>query len=133
MSLVKKFVVAIFAVFYLAISSGFTVHLHYCMGKLANLDLFQGNKNKCGICGMHKKNAKGCCKDEHKVVKFTHDQKSDDNTVIKIKQLTKLLPSVVVVEYSSVLSQTEYKERYNLPPPHFRSTPVFIRNCNFRI
>jgi len=129
----KKFIIAIFAVFYLVVSSGFTLHMHYCMGKLADLGLFDVQKDKCNACGMPKSKTSACCKDEHRVVKFTHDQKSGDNSNIKIKQLTKLLPPMVEVGYSSVLFQTACKLHYNLPLPHFRSAPVFLRNCNFRI
>ena len=129
----KKLIVAIFTVFYLVISSGFTLHFHYCMGKRAGWSLFRLNKEKCGVCGMHKSNSKGCCKDEHKTVKFTFDQKVSDNNVIKIQQLPQAATLPVVIEYSSALLQSEYSELNNLSPPHLRSVPVFIYNCTFRI
>jgi hypothetical protein len=129
----KKFLVAIFAVFYLVISSGFTLHFHYCMGKPAGWGLFPLDKDKCGICGMHKRNSKGCCKDENKTVKLTFDQKVSDNNIVKIQQLAQVAPAPLVAEYSSALFQPDYRELNNLSPPHLRSVPVFIYNCNFRI
>ena len=129
----KKAIIAILAVFYLVISSGFTLHFHYCMGKSAGWGLFPLDKNKCGICVMHKGNSNGCCKDEKKSVKFTFDQKLTDNSIAKIQQLTSVAPLPLAVEYSSVLSRSEHKELNNLSPPHFRSVPVFIYNCDFRI
>jgi hypothetical protein len=129
----KKLIIAIFAVFYLAISSGFTLHFHYCMGKPAGWGLFRLDKDKCGVCGMHKGNSKGCCKDEHKTVKFTSDQKVTDNSIAKIQQFNEGAPFPLIVETTSTLSQLEYSNLNNLSPPHWRSVPVFIYNCNFRI
>ena len=41
----KKTIIAIVAFFYLVISSGFTVHIHYCMNKLAGWGLFHLDKD----------------------------------------------------------------------------------------
>ena len=58
----RRFFTAIFAVYYLAVASGVTVHSHYCMGKLASMDLFHSRKNPCP-CG-EKGEMPGCCKHE---------------------------------------------------------------------
>jgi hypothetical protein len=42
----KKILVSILAVFYLASSVGATVHLHYCMDKFINWSLLKGG-DKC--------------------------------------------------------------------------------------
>jgi len=74
----KKFFVAILAVLYLTSSSGATVHLHYCMGKLVKLGLSGSAIKKCPKCGMtqsHESAENGCCKDEQKQIKIEQDQK----------------------------------------------------------
>lgn len=129
----KKTVVAIFAVFYLAISSGFTVHMHYCMDKLAGWGLFHLDKDKCGVCGMHKGDTKGCCKDEHKSVRFVKDQKTTDNSSLKVQPVFLVLSAAVVSVCNDIHLQPVHRNLYNLSPPHLRSVPVFVRNCNFRI
>ena len=129
----KKLTVSIFAVFYLAISSGFTVHIHYCMNKVAGWNLFHSDKGKCGTCGMHKDDSKGCCKDEQKVVKFTNDQKLTDNSFTQIQQLSLAIITPVITDHDYLTTQSELTELFNLPPPYLRSVPVFVRNCNFRI
>ncbi len=129
----KRAVVAIFALFYLAVSSGFTVHLHYCMNRLAGWGLIHSNKDKCGVCGMHKGNAKGCCEDKHQVVKFTHDQKLTDNTFVKIQKLNLSVPEHEFPGNTCTSLLNETWELYNLPPPHLRSIPLFICFCNYRI
>jgi len=74
----KRVVVLLIAVLYLAVSSGFTIHTHYCMGKVVGVSLTEPSKDadRCDLCGMVKKPAgkKGCCHDEHKVVKSSSDQ-----------------------------------------------------------
>ena len=50
----KKFITAILAVLYLGTSSGATIHMHYCMGKLADWGLGHQNSKTCGNCGMEK-------------------------------------------------------------------------------
>jgi len=129
----KKIIIAIVAFFYLVISSGFTLHMHYCMNKLAGWGLFHLDKDKCGVCGMHKGDTKGCCKDEHKAVRFIKDQKVTDNSFVNIPPLTQALHLYIVSEYSLIDLQPEYNEFYDLPPPHLLSIPLFVRNCNFRI
>lgn len=128
----KKLLTAIFAVLYLIISSGFTLHFHYCMGKESGWSLFHINKNKCSICGMPKSHSKGCCKDETKTVKFSSDQKTTDQSGTKILQLT-TLTGFPVAEISSSIPQIEYRNLNNLSPPHWRSVSVFIYDCSFRI
>jgi hypothetical protein len=129
----KKIIIAIVAFFYLVISSGFTVHMHYCMNKLAGWGLFHSDKDKCGICGMHKGDTKGCCKDEHKAVRFINDQKVTDNSFVNTPPLAQALHIYIVSGYSIIDLQPEYYEFHDLPPPYLLSIPVFIRNCNFRI
>ena len=46
----KKFITAILAVLYLGTSSGATIHMHYCMGKLADWGLGHKNSKTCGQC-----------------------------------------------------------------------------------
>ena len=63
----KKAVVAILACLYLLVSTGATIHTHYCMGKLVDWGLSTKSTGKCSKCGMVKTKAdtdKGCCNDD---------------------------------------------------------------------
>jgi hypothetical protein len=82
---------------------------------------------------MHKGDSKGCCKDEHKVVRFIKDQKVSDNSFVKIFPAAPALPFTSVSEQITLSYYLACSDLYDLPPPHLRSIPVFIRNCNFRI
>ena len=51
----KKFLTSILAFLYLSTSMGATIHLHYCMGKLASWGLIDHERKNCAQCGMIKK------------------------------------------------------------------------------
>ena len=73
----KRLLVTILAILYLGTSTGATIHMHYCMGKLVDMKLWHSGRDKCGNCGMKKSKAcaKKCCKDEHKLVKLEKDHR----------------------------------------------------------
>ncbi|MBI2730617.1 MAG: hypothetical protein HYX40_07695 [Sphingobacteriales bacterium] len=80
----RKFILSLVAVLYIASSSGAVMHLHYCMNKLIGWELWESKseKNKCSKCGMSKSGKKKiCCKDENKFVKITKDQKAISGTI----------------------------------------------------
>ncbi len=51
----KKVLTTILAFVYLSTSMGATIHLHYCMGKLASWGLIDHESKNCTKCGMVKK------------------------------------------------------------------------------
>jgi len=56
--------------------------MHYCMGKLAEVQLWHNdNTKKCSKCGNEqgKTCSRDCCKDEHKTVKLEKDQEITEN------------------------------------------------------
>ena len=129
----KKFIVAIFSIFYLAISCGFTVHMHYCMGKLADWDLGHNKSKTCSKCGMEKSKEKdnGCCKDEQKFVKNVTDQKIAEAGLQMAKVLT--LP-VSFIEIPTIDFHVVTEENpVSHAPPRSGVIAVYIRNCVFLI
>ena len=75
----KKTFVFIFAFFYLGISCGFALDIHFCMGKFSSMEFYHSKKAKCGKCGMNTKNS--CCNDKVTVVKLTDNQQISSNTL----------------------------------------------------
>ena len=129
----KKFIVAIFSIFYLAISCGFTVHMHYCMGKLADWDLGHNKSKTCSKCGMEKSNEKdnGCCKDEHKFVKNVSDQKIAEAglQMAKVLTLTVSFIEIPTIDFHVVTEENPVSHA----PPRSGGVAVYIRNCVFLI
>ncbi len=129
----KKVLVTILAFTYLAVSSGATIHLHYCMGRLVGWDLGEHNKKQCDNCGMEKKENKGCCRDEHKTLQIEKDQKVTEATF----QFIAHTPAVLTVTYADLppvpVSSMTMGNAATHAPPAAAGVPVFLRNCNFRI
>ena len=128
----KKFLVTILALVYLASSSGAVVNLHYCMGKLKSWDLSHTSKNTCGNCGMEKAN-KSCCHDEQKQLQTAKDQQltvvdfqfcttSAATFIHDFAGLSILFPVAVLLPVAPVM-----------PPPGSGKVSIFIRQRNFRI
>ena len=127
----KKILVSILAVFYLASSVGATVHLHYCMDKFINWSLLKGDGDKCNKCGMEKDG--GCCKNENKFVKNNIDQKVAEAT-IQLKQKA-AVATPAVFTYTS-----EYHFNSIIQESHLSHTPlrsngvgIYILNSVFRL
>lgn len=131
----KKFITAILAVLYLGTSSGATIHMHYCMGKLADWGLGHQKSKTCGNCGMEKSDKKdnGCCKDEHKFLKDDSAQKVTEGNLQLIQLMATALPSANIhLPELALPSLTEESPNSNAPP-RTQGVPVYIRNCVFRI
>lgn len=129
----KKFLVTILALVYLTVSSGATVHLHYCMGKLIAWGLSDKKDGKCGTCGMMKAGHTGCCKDELKQIKIEKHQKAVESAfqflIISSDEVEAPSASLsLVYPSSSVLNNTTAHA-----PPRLGAVPIFVLNCNFRI
>lgn len=132
----KKILFTILAFFYLGVSSGATVHFHYCMGKLVNWGLTQAQKDSCELCGMSKKEIKenSCCKDDFKQAKIDNSKKS-------IPPVYQFKPAIVVLtnhifKYDPqqvILSNLAIPSAYSNAPPEKEHIAIFVRNCTYRI
>ena len=78
----KKFLVSLLAVLYLGMSSGIAMELHYCMGRLAGIEWFSSDNDRCGRCGIKEKKG-GCCSDEYKFVKLQDAHKQTGHDPLK--------------------------------------------------
>lgn len=131
----KKLITAILAVIYLGTSSGASVHMHYCMGKLADWGLGQNKSKTCSNCGMEKSEEKdnGCCKDEHKFVKNDTDQKATESVVLNfILQIIDVPVPFFLLSENPVSSITE-EYPISHAPPRSGTLPVYLLNRTFRI
>jgi len=129
----KTFLITITALVYLTVSSGATVNLHYCMGKLMSWDLSARSKSKCGSCGMEKSGHKGCCNDEQKTFKVDKDQKVTESS-FQFLSISSVAIAVTHTELPLIYSSTLLTDNPTAhAPPRFGGVPIFILNRNFRI
>ncbi|WP_298391775.1 hypothetical protein [Hydrotalea sp.] len=131
----KRFAAAILTVLYISTSVGAMVHMHCCMGKLAELGLGQKESKTCGNCGMKTSEAKekGCCRDEHKFIKNNTDQKATEAGL----QLSKLRATDLRTAFieSPSFNFTSISEDYpeSNAPPRSNGVAAFILNRTFLI
>jgi hypothetical protein len=128
----KKIIVGILAVLYLTVSSGVVMELHYCMGKLAGVELYGGDDDKCSRCGMTEKNS-GCCHDEFKIYKLEDAHKNVTNAISFYAGQVAIINNYV--DYSLWL-QPLRPASVQTPvhsPPDIGGPSVNIANCVFRI
>ncbi|WP_052273294.1 HYC_CC_PP family protein [Flavihumibacter solisilvae] len=122
----KKFIVAILAILYLGSITGAPVHLHYCMGKIADWSLGHAEKSgECSNCGMEKSTSSdnGCCKDEHKFIKGSIDQKLVESVQLMLVTAVPVNPIYVVLQAPATSNEVEILPHSNAPP---RSSKVDI-------
>jgi hypothetical protein len=129
---VKKFLVTILALLYLASVTGANIHLHYCMGELVSWKINEKHSpSKCSKCGMTSK--KGCCQDKQKFVKAEKDQKLVEVTLTQLKAPVTILDHTYY-GYTNTYSHLIIKAfPYSHAPPDKHNVPVYISNCVFRI
>ena len=127
----KKGIAAILLVFYFAFSSGVVINLHYCMSRFDSSKLGAAKSEVCSKCGMHTKDADGCCHDEVKLIKIQDDQQTAafsfsftppdaavDNTSFFTGQIIK--------SESKSFSLTDHS-------PPLSKQDTYLINCVFRI
>src|SRR4051812_8247477 len=71
----KKFFAVILFLVYGLSSSGMTLHLHYCCGKLKNVQLTPVEKKHCGTAKQHSV-SKPCCNEKEISLKLKGDYDS---------------------------------------------------------
>jgi hypothetical protein len=132
----KRLIVCILAILYIGSSTGATVHMHYCMGKLVDMGLWHGKKaGTCNKCGAKENSSckKKCCKDVHKTVKLDKDHKMAESAF----QFLALTPFDVPHHYYDLLqahfttSAQEYPVTNGPPRSSKIQTYIFLRT--FRI
>ena len=137
----KKVLATILAFLYLSTTMGATVHLHYCMGKLASWGLFDHGSKDCSFCGMPKKAIgkhcitakKACCKDEHKQINTDKYQKVAQSGYELLKVYPHALALYNTTQADYFISSFEIEFPTANAPPLTGKVPAFVLNCNFRI
>ena len=127
----KRFLIVIFALLYVGLSSGITLTLHHCMGKQVEVNMWQAETcNTCGAKYAHK----SCCSTETEFIKISDDQNVDQLQVIKHVPVAIAL----LFDLRNLYSLTETEQGTDFPiyadtPPEWSGTDRLIRHCTFLI
>ncbi|MEJ7677258.1 MAG: hypothetical protein WKG06_05170 [Segetibacter sp.] len=125
----KRFLVTILTVIYFTASTGATLHMHYCMGKVFSIDLTKA-KDDCSKCGM--KTSNHCCNDELKTVKLqdSHNAVTNDlNLSIPVAIVNDTKSSI----HSNISIVAPSFATNNNSPPVSSGRSLCIFNCIFRL
>ena len=130
----RKFVTAILAVLYLGTSSGATMHMHYCMGQLADWGMSNSKSKACPKCGMEQKDKvnKGCCSDQQQFIKDTSPQIFTENL-----QIFQLFSAAIPVSFIELTTLNILSENVEIPsshaPPRQHGVAIYISKRSFLI
>lgn len=122
------------ALFYLTVSSGLAMNIHYCMGKISSVTFgheADHNDGSCSKCGMSK-TENHCCTDEVQFVKLMDDQQASKN--IESISVTSIQLPVAIVSFNDPLqgnSIEPYLSYFSPPPPILNK--VYLAVNVFRI
>jgi len=123
----KRISAILFSSMYLLLTAGFTMNIHYCLGKIESVSIIPIADNCCcGNTGMDM----GCCGNEQMIFQFIPDDQmvQSENTVFKA-------PLLEIIEIASLRSiDHEDHERValkicNSPPPE--KIPIWLKYSNF--
>lgn len=130
----KKFFVTILSILYMASAMGATVHVHYCMGKIADFSLFHKEEDRCKKCGMKKaERSKGCCKDENKTFKINVHKQSTASYDFSHQPITPGFIPGYHTQSETVFFYYRQNAMNHIPPLICRKCPIYIKVRNFRI
>ena len=128
----KRFFIAILSLLYICTSTGATVHMHYCMGKLIGLELDYSAKSGCSNCGMSTKAQEGCCDNKQIQVKVDKEQQVTYNNISLFNPQIAIAPEYPIIDgllhNSAIIAHPSIHG-----PPLITHIPVYLFNCNFRI
>lgn len=128
----KKIVVLLLLLVYGSATMGTTVHIHYCMNKMAGWSLIDSNDHQCHTCGMEKKG--GCCKDSKTQIKLASDQQKAEISGAATFNSSQFCLLPIVSEYLLVpIAETNVGYLYHVSPPLLLKSvsPEFL--CVYRI
>jgi len=127
----KKLFLFCFSLLFIAASSGASINIHYCRGKVSAVSLSILPTPSCG-CGK-KATKKACCKNETKLVKMQDDARQpefvNDHSFKPVVALPlQYLPVIVPVE-----TNANSHSLYVTDPPDDASVPLYLRHRVFRL
>ena len=124
----KKVIVFILAFFYLGLTTGLAVNIHYCMGKIAGVDFNKIEDQECKTC----KTKMPCCGHFYQLVKVSdeHNQVPADNE-IKASEIQLHTFNNLVAQLTITVPQQQVFDSKS--PPLLHLPDIYLQNCVFRI
>ena len=133
----KRLFTIFLAIIYFAVSTGFSLHQHVCMGSVVDAS-FQpppAGSHACSKCGMETRSNRGCCSHKQTILKISDDNLAAKQLIFATPHLPAYPPSASFLLYKisaiPLSTAASVVASVDLPPP--LGVQVFLRNQNFRI
>tara|TARA_R110002050_G_scaffold53783_4_gene122145 strand:+ start:5298 stop:5741 length:444 start_codon:yes stop_codon:yes gene_type:complete len=122
----KKAVATILSVFYLLVTVGLAVDVHYCSGKIASVQLFSETNSCCGADGDCSTN---CCHYASQVIQFEEPQTLRSNFRLNTEQ------PVAQLAISALVHSPDFSTKQDFPIinnafSHPPNEPVWLLLCS---
>jgi hypothetical protein len=125
LQIMKRIAVIFFALFYLLVTTGLTLDVHYCGGKVVDIEVL-GNADHCCSkvkTSCHKQEKNKCCKDETVVVQL------DQWQIVSSLSSLEVIPVVVAnflpsTQIRDLPTASLHQSFYDLPPP--KQQPLWL-------
>lgn len=131
---IKQKIALSLAVFYAVSVIGLSLSLHFCGGKLANVQLFS-NEISCKLCKdipAEKKKDDGCCKNTEVSVKVKDSHQTEAQIQMPKLFSIQLFISPAIFEFLSNISPDFFSKISNKAPPLSSRVALHVFNCVFR-
>lgn len=131
----KKFLVTILTILYVAASVNAGVTLHYCCDRLSSVSVdFGQSVGKLAVCKMqHGYKRKNCCKDEFKQLKVSRAQNVSSSVTLPAVHFVAIspasFPEIRTPDFPSVIRGNFSAHS----PPLLSEIPAYLLHCTFLI
>jgi len=129
--MLKKFIVAILLIVYGISSSGMTLYVHYCCGRLDSINFSWTNNKKCPFASNSLR--QGCCSSKQVELKIKSDHQPEYSVQSISKPLTThqiLILSTEIASYTLPFPIVAYS---STSPPFQKNISLYKLNCVYRI
>ena len=125
----KRLLAFILSFSFIAASSGASVNIHYCRGKVSSVSwsILPTPSCKCG-----KKTMKGCCKTETRLVKLSDNAKQPEFTANHSMPVVDAAPVTTYFVPQPLVADLTVTA-FSTSPPGSERVSVFLRNRVFRL
>ena len=116
--------VIFFSIFYLTSTSGVSLNIHYCGGKIKQVSLFNSSEKNC--CGK-KKMSKKCCKNKVSYFKIKDNHQTNQSAKI-VTPTSKITPVVLpVFKFDGYVVYTNTPILNYHYPPVLYDNPLYLK------
>lgn len=126
----KKLLIILLVLVYALPSTGASLYLHFCCGKLDDVSF--SVKHKAG-CMQKATDSKKCCNNVTVDLKLTTDQEPLAKWLSPLNESVTTLFAYPSWTFSLPAGAALLNHKANGPPLFTSSVPVYIKNCVFRI